>query len=90
VQCVFLRLSHGARHSRITAELDEMIGMSGTISLETDIRDASVYYFTLPKDTAQTEATRIISTLAIQPHIDEAWHGTITTKKDANFVPQPE
>lgn len=68
---VYLRLSAGALHSQVDFdEIETLTGGPGSITIEQDIRDDSVYSFILPRD---IDATRLISALTLKAYVDEAW-----------------
>lgn len=80
---VYLRLSAGVRHSQL--DFEELEALAGGAALQNDSRDRSVYFFALPEEIDPSSANRIISSLVIQPHIEEAWHTTGNTV----FKPPP-
>ncbi len=73
VSYLYLRLSAGARHSQVSMAASVIETMLGTVRLENDIRDNSVYCIALPEEIDDAQATRIISALVTEPYIDEAW-----------------
>ncbi|GEM_PF-3548115 len=75
VTYVYLRLSAGARHSQVDfEEIERLAGGPGTVLIQKDARDASIYCLVLPHEIDPAQANRIVSALATTPYIDEAWH----------------
>lgn len=70
---VYLRLSDGARHSQIDLAATVIEDMLGTVTLEKDGRDNTVYCFALPPDIDATQGKQLISTLVTRSYIDEVW-----------------